>query len=53
MQKCPFIRNFDKISGPKRSIKITDHFTCTSAKVISCMHDLHSKVISCMHDLHL
>ena len=27
---CPFIRNVEKISGPKRSIKITDHFTCTS-----------------------
>jgi len=28
---CPFVRNVEKISGPKRSIKITDHFTCTSA----------------------
>ena len=27
---CPFIHNANKISGPKRSIKITDHFTCTS-----------------------
>ena len=25
---CPFICNVEKISGPKRSIKITDHFTC-------------------------
>ena len=33
----PFIRNFEKISGPKRSIKITDHFTCTSANVIYCI----------------
>ena len=33
---CPFIRNVEKISGPKRSIKITDHFTCTSANVIYC-----------------
>ena len=24
----------DKISGPKRSVKITDRFTCTSANVI-------------------
>ena len=34
---CPFICNVDKLSGPKRSIKITDHFTCTSANVIYCM----------------
>ena len=26
---CPFICNVEKLSGPKRSIKITDHFTCT------------------------
>ena len=26
---CPFIYNVEKLSGPKRSIKITDHFTCT------------------------
>ena len=31
---CPFIHNANKISGPKRSIKITNHFTCTSADVI-------------------
>ena len=31
---CPFIHNVEKISGRKRSIKITDHFTCTSANVI-------------------
>ena len=31
---CPFIRNVEIISGPKRSITITDHFTCTSANVI-------------------
>ena len=37
MQKtCPFICN-EKLSGPKRSIKITDHFTCTSANVIYCI----------------
>ena len=29
----PFIHNAKKISGPKRSIKITDHFTCNSANV--------------------
>ena len=34
---CPFIRNIKKISGPERSIKITDHFTCTSANVIYCI----------------
>ena len=34
---CPFIRNVEKISGPKRSIKITDHFTCISANVIYCI----------------
>ena len=39
---CPFIYNVEKLSGPKRSIiKITDHFTCTSANVIYCIH-LHS-----------
>ena len=30
---CPFIC-VEKISGPKQSITITDHFTCTSANVI-------------------
>ena len=34
---CSFIHNVEKISGPKRSIKITDHFTCTSANVIYCI----------------
>ena len=34
---CPFIQNADKISGPKRSVKITDCFTCTSANVIYCI----------------
>ena len=32
-----FIHNEEKISGPKRSIKITDHFTCTSAIVVYCV----------------
>ena len=31
---CPFIYNANKITGPKRSIEITDRFTCTSANVI-------------------
>ena len=34
---CAFICNVEKMSGPKRSIKITDHFTCTSANVICCI----------------
>ena len=34
---CPFILNTSKISGPKRSVKITDRFTCTSANVIYCI----------------
>ena len=32
-----FVQNADKISGPKRSVKITDRFTCTSANVIYCI----------------
>ena len=42
---CPFIHNANKISGPKRSIKITDHFTCTSANVIYCITCTYSKKI--------
>ena len=34
---CLFIVNTGKISGPKRSVKITDRFTCTSANVIYCL----------------
>ena len=34
---CPFICNVEKLSGPKRSIKITDHFTCTATNVIYCI----------------
>ena len=34
MQHLSFIHNVEKITGPKRSIKITDRFTCTSANVI-------------------
>ena len=33
----PFIRNIEKISKPKRSIKITDHFTGTLANAIYCI----------------
>ena len=33
MQTCPFFHNVEEMSGPKRSIRITDHFTCTSANV--------------------
>ena len=29
--------NVEKLSGPKRCIKITDHFTCTSSNVIYCI----------------
>ena len=32
---CPFIHNAEKISGPERSCKITDHFKCTSAYAIN------------------
>ena len=34
---CPFIQNADKISGPNRSVKIIDRFTCTLANVIYCI----------------
>ena len=34
---CPFICNVEKLSGPERSIKITDHFSCTSANIIYCI----------------
>ena len=37
---------FDKISGPKRSSKITDHFTCTSANAIYCITCTLQKVIN-------
>ena len=32
-----FIHNLEKISGPRRSIKITDHFTCTATNLIYCI----------------
>ena len=34
---CLFIHNADKTTGPKRSIKITDRYICTSANVIYCI----------------
>ena len=34
---CPFILNTDRISEPKRSIQITDGFSCASANVIYCI----------------
>ena len=34
---CPFTLNTGKISGSKRSVKITDRFTFTSANVIYCI----------------
>ena len=34
---CLFIVNTSKILGLKRSVKITDRFTCTSANVIYCI----------------
>ena len=37
MQTCPFTSNTVKISGPNRSVKVTDHFTCISTNVIYCI----------------
>ena len=34
---CPFISNTVQISGPNRSVKVTDHFTCISTNVIYCI----------------
>ncbi|KAK2552770.1 hypothetical protein P5673_025925 [Acropora cervicornis] len=34
---CPFLSNTVKISGPNRSVKVTDHFTCISTNVIYCI----------------
>ena len=34
---CPFISNTVNISGPNRSVKVTDHFTCISSNVIYCI----------------
>ena len=34
---CPFISNVNKISGPKRTVTITDHFSRISANLIYCI----------------
>ena len=34
---CPFISNSVEISGPNRSVKVTEHFTCISEDVIYCI----------------
>ena len=34
---CPFISNVKKISGPKRTVAITDHFSCISTNLIYCI----------------
>ena len=34
---CLFIHNVEKMMGPKWSVKITHHFTCSSASVIYCV----------------
>ena len=39
----PFIHNKEKMSGSKRFIKMTDHFTCTSANVIYSITCTHCK----------
>ena len=44
MQHLSF-HNADKITGPKRSIKITYRFTCTSANAIYCItYSLRKKI---------
>ena len=42
---CPFIQNVEKILGSKRSIKITDYFTCTSTNVIYCITCIYYKKV--------
>ena len=34
---CPYISNMVKISGPNRSAKSTDHFTCILVNVLYCI----------------
>ena len=34
---CPFISNANKISGLKRTVTITDHFSCISTNLIYCI----------------
>ena len=38
---CPFIHNVEKMSGPKRSIKITDHFMHGHLRQCHLLHNLH------------
>ena len=45
LNEIKFIHNTDKVTGPKRSIKITDRFTCTSANVIYCIKCTLCKMI--------
>ena len=37
VENLSFHSSRGEMSGPRRSVKITDHFTCTSASVIYCM----------------
>ena len=40
---CPVISNTVKISGPNRSVKVTEHFTCISTNVfLHSVHNLHA-----------
>ena len=34
---CPFTSNANKISGPKRTVAITDHLSCISTNLIYCI----------------
>ena len=36
-KNCPFISNTVKISGPNRSVKVIEHFSCISTNVIYCI----------------
>ena len=49
---CALIHDVEKMSGPKRSIKITHHFTCTSANVICCLTYLYWKKLKTQHYQH-
>lgn len=44
MYSWPSVYNMVKISGPNRSAKITDHFTCISVNVICCVTCLCKKI---------
>ena len=41
----PFISNANKISGPKRTVTITKHFSCISTNLIYCLTCTLSKKI--------